>query len=810
MQNITEGLNSEQTSAVKHIHGALFVMAPIGTGKTKVLAHRAAYAVGQDINPGSMLCLSFTNKASKEMRSRVQEMLPESYRDIRINTFHGFCTFLLRTDGDRLGLHADFTIFDDEDMVEMVRQNVAGLEGLKSNDIYTLIENAKLLGKFNNYLKPDDLTRYNNAIRENHALDFIDLIQCTQELLSTFSDIRQKWQNRFNWIQVDEFQDTNHHEYQIIRMLAVNHKNIAFFGDLDQTIYEWRGSEPKVITKDIYNTFSPVKQILFTRNYRSTRNILKAAWGVINHYPGKTTLEISPQVAEEGEPVYIHNADSIEKEGRFIAEEILRLNREKNADFGKIAVLTRTNGHAADMSYELSKAGVPHFLVDQFKFFKRTEIKDMLALLETSVNLYNTNALKRVLLRTAEGIGEVTIKKILNLPQELGCRLTDFLRSDTIEHADPFRTLIDAYNNNNIVIFDTETTGLNFAQDDIIEIAAVRYGRDGIKEEFQKYIKTNRSLEETTHVHGITEEMLASEGEEPRSVLSAFLEFSRDAVICGHNVVYDLNMTSGNCQRNDLQPFRPAASYDTLDLSRRFLRSERYTLTALKNLLGLPTQPTHRALDDVKTTAELLSHLITIITKNEKERKEAVTVYINQFRKFYEKVTEWRRRAQTERPADLFDYIIQNSGLAEQVSRMDEADRRQMHLKELRNIMMQFDDPQLGPEESLRSILSTAALGDDRDRLVGAERKVSVITAHQSKGLEFDTVFIAGVFDQGFPGYFAVKENKLSEEHRLFYVCITRAKERLYITYPAVNNWGRKTLPSRFLKYISEEVVRRV
>lgn len=810
MQKILEGLNSEQTSAVEHINGALFVMAPIGTGKTKVLAHRAAYAAEQGISPGSMLCLSFTNKASKEMRARVQQMLPERYREIRVNTFHGFCTFLLRTDGDRLGLHADFTIFDDEDMVEIVRQNVAGLEGLKNNDIYTLIENAKLLGKFNNYLKPDDLARYNNAIRESHALDFIDLIQCTRELLETNADIRKKWQSRFNWIQVDEFQDTNHHEYQIIRMLAAHHKNIAFFGDLDQTIYEWRGSEPHEITKDINKTFSPVKHILFTRNYRSTKNILSAAWGVINNYPGKSTLKITPQVAVKGEPVYIHRADSVSAEGKFIAAEILRLNAETNADFGKMAVLTRTNGHAADMSYELGKAGVPHFMVDQYKFFKRTEIKDMLALLETTVNLYNTNALKRVLLRTAEGIGEVTVKKILNLPQELGLRLTDFLRSDTIEHGDPFRTLIDAYNNNNIVIFDTETTGLNFAEDDIIEIAAVRFGRDGIKDEFQKLVKTERSLEETTGVHGITAKMLAERGEDARSVLNEFIEFSRDAVICGHNVVYDINMTSGNSLRNGLPAFRPKASYDTLDLSRRFFRSEKYTLTALKTLLNLPSQPTHRALDDVKTTADLLTHLITKITATAQERVKAAAVYISPFRKFYEKVIQWRGKALTERPADLFDLILQDSGLAEQVSRMDDADRRMMHLKELRNIMVQFDDPQLGPVEALRSILSTAALGDERDRLVGADRKVSVITAHQSKGLEFDTVFIAGVFEQGFPGYYAVKDNKLSEEHRLFYVCITRAKERLYITHPGVNNWGRKTLPSRFLKYIPEDVVKRV
>jgi DNA helicase-2/ATP-dependent DNA helicase PcrA len=158
----------------------------------------------------------------------------------------------------------------------------------------------------------------------------------------------------------------------------------------------------------------------------------------------------------------------------------------------------------------------------------------------------------------------------------------------------------------------------------------------------------------------------------------------------------------------------------------------------------------------------------------------------------------------------VFDYILQSSGLVEQVSRMDDADRRQMHLRELRNIILQFDDQQLAPEEALRGILSTAALGDDRDRMIGAERKVSVITAHQSKGLEFDTVFIAGVYDQGFPGYFAVKENKLSEEHRLFYVCITRAKERLYITWPAVNNWGYRTQPSRFLKYIPAGVVKKV
>lgn len=839
--DVFEGLDPEQAQAVSRLEGGLLLMAPVGTGKTTVIARRAAHAVNSGVDPDRILCLTFTNRAAREMRDRIRSYCGVEGAGIWVGTFHAFCAMVLRREADRLGLFADFCVYDEEDSHGILREVWQEL-GVKANPndygrleqlLYRCAETAKLgphLGRAVDLRKmfwselsrvplrgtvipaafdpARVLERYNERLIDNHALDFADLVARVAGLFSEDPEALARWRERFCWIQVDEMQDTNLAEYAVISALAREHKNLALFGDLDQTVYEWRDSVPQEIVRRFRREFAPVVEVSLRRNYRSTAHILKACAAVIGRYRNAVTRDPLCQSAEDGPKIAVLAGQTPAEEARLIGAQIRRL-AAGGLPYGNMAVLCRTNRYCELVSGALESLDIPHLTIDRYRFFRRAEIKDALAHLRLLVNPHDTNSLHRVLERPPKGIGPATLKAVAACPAAAGLRLADLLDPEVLAGSDPFAPLLEALAEGRLVVVDTETTGLEVAREDVIELAAVKLGPSGELDRFHRYLGTAKPLGDFARAHGLTEELLARDGEPPERVYADFLEFVRGCVLVGHNVGFDAAVLAPGVRRAGLE-WPQTRLYDTLDLSRRFLPGlPRYRLADVCAALGVKTAPSHRAADDVKATCGVLARLLPRVREGAADRRKTIGQVAAQFRPVAGALVSWRRRSLEERPADLLQRVLDESGLARWWKRQGDGPRRLAHLEELVRLFRWLDDPALPPQEALRDVLIRAALGQESDRCLLGEDKVPVLTVHQAKGLEFHTVFVAGAVDagtDGFPTWQAERDGRLDEEHRLFYVAMTRARRRLVFSWhEADGGWRRRR--SRFIDLIPAELL---
>ncbi len=830
--------NDEQRRAIECYDRAVLVMAPVGTGKTKTITDRAVKAIENGFDPRSMLCLSFTNKAAREMKERISQVLPKKSGEITISTFHGLCAGILRAEAATLGIDSDFLIYDEEDCRELFSQlwhayglnvpredqdrfefmlssaaakaRLSRYDEVTPRDAYTIFAEALREGYFKDLDRTQDfrfkelLQDYVALLRENHALDFADLIVGVNLLWDRHPLALARWQERFTWIQVDEVQDTNRSEYRILAMMAARHKQLSFFGDIDQTIYEWRGSSPFAIIDHYRKEFAPVTEIAFVRNYRSTRNILQACEALIVQNANAVTKQIQPNVADTGDPVMIHEASSPAAEAKWIANEIERLRHAWNLSYRDFAVLVRTNFTARDFSSAFERFNVPHVKVDEFKFFQRAEIKAALAHTRLLLNRFDGTSIMRYLETPPKRIGDATLNDIAGGPKAAGLRLCDLLSGS----GDPFEPLLQHLYENKVVVFDLETTGLNRGEDEIVELAAARCGVNGIVETYHAYIRNSRPVGDSFRTHNLSDEFLSENGRDVREVLREFETFSQDCVLSGHNVFsFDLPMLAAARQRMGMKPVEAAGVFDTLDMTRRFFRLPRYTLAQIAQSLKLPTQPTHRADADVAATVELLLQIKTKLEDGAAERKAAAARHAPKFKTLVAKLNYWRERMELERPPELLARVLEESGLQEHYLSSEDGEKRLLHLEELQRLFAKHDDTSLEPREALRNIMGIVALGTDADRQMAGEDRVLVLTVHQAKGLEFDTVFIAGATDDEFPSRRSQREGRTDEEHRLFYVAMSRAKRRLFITWPSAGARGRKNIRSRYVQMLPPHVV---
>ena len=838
-------LNPEQRTAVDLCDGSILVMAPVGTGKTDVITLRAVRAVERGTEPAAMLCLSFTNKAAKEMKTRLRHFLGRQATEISARTFHALCAGILRMEAQTLGLDGDFVIYDEEDCRELLgaiwrsfgiqvpREEVDRFEFLlfeaagrarlrkygedaaqKPDDIFrTMLETSSLrsLNRSQNFRFVAILHEYVAVLRDNHALDFSDLILGVNILWDEHPAALARWQEKYRWIQVDEVQDTSRPEYRILSRLAAAHRNLSFFGDIDQTIYEWRGSAPVELLDRYRREFGPVTEIHFVRNYRSTRNILDACAAVLRGCPDAVTHEILPQMAESGEKVRIHEALRLSSEADWIADRIREIKEAEALSYRDFAVLTRTNFTARRLSSAFESIGLPHVKVEEFKFFQRAEIKNTLAHLRLLVNRHDAGSAARFLQSPPKGIGPATVAELRAEPRAAGLKLGDMLDAGALEAGDPFAALLEAYAAGNLVVFDVETTGLDTAHDEIVQLAAARCGAGGISEKFHAWLRPSRSVGSSFEVHRISDDFLAQNGREPGEVFEEFRGFCGSATLAGHNLAaFDLPILVSQMRRLQLPDPAIAATYDTLDLTRRFHKLPRYTLGHIAKALALPTTPTHSAEADVATTVELAGLLCREAQECAAVRREAIRKHGAKFLPWARKLGAWKLRAQRERPAALLLHVLEDAGLAAFFEGQDGGARRVEHLKTLVRLFEMHDDPALEPEEALLSLLNLASLGTDLDRHLNDEDAVLLLTAHQAKGLEFNTVFIADATDSEFPSWRSRREGRTNEEHRLFYVAMSRAKRRLFLSYPALDSYGRETLPSRYIGMIPGDVSERV
>lgn len=425
---LLNGLNPEQQSAVKATDGPLLLMAGAGSGKTRVLTHRIAYLIVEKrVNPYNILAITFTNKAAREMRERIGKMMGGAAEEIWISTFHSMCVRILRRDIDRMGFNRNFTILDTGDQQSVVKgilkdknldpkkydpRAILGAISSAKNELIDPEEYAKTAGGYFEQTVSDVYTEYQKRLRKNQALDFDDLIMMTIQLFQRVPEVLEYYQRKFQYIHVDEYQDTNRAQYMLVKFLANRFKNLCVVGDSDQSIYRWRGA-------DIANILSFEKDypnaavILLEQNYRSTKRILLAANKVIENNVTRKAKNLWTENPEGNKLVY-YRADSEQGEAQFVAGKIKELTRDSKYKNSDIAILYRTNAQSRVMEEVLLKSNIEYSIVGGTKFYDRKEIKDMLAYLRLISNPDDDISLQRIINVPKRGIGSSSVDKMAN------------------------------------------------------------------------------------------------------------------------------------------------------------------------------------------------------------------------------------------------------------------------------------------------------------------------------------------------------------------------------------------------------------
>lgn len=812
-------LNFEQNAIASHTEGAILALAPVGTGKTRVLAERVLNAINRGVSPERILCLTFTNRAAKEMNERLSQYCPDQLHYIKIKTFHGLCTSMLRIEARQLGLPADFVIYDDADCVELVKEVFNLPTNRDAQQLFFDLANCKIQARdcqLSLSYPLEELyaslgtnlagyaAQYQTVLQKRHALDFADLVYYAHVILNYKLEISQRWANKFDLVQVDEVQDTHLSEYKIVKHLAANSRNLAMIGDLDQTIYGWRGSEPDKVVAEFKRDFNPTEYSL-TWNYRATKTLLNAASDFADSFEYRQTKITPASDCEIGELIQVHLARNERSEAEWIGEQIQQLaGNQKDFAYSRVAILTRNNRRTEVVSQILEYMGIPCVTVERFQFFMRQEVKDALAYLRLILNPFDAGAMRRALLRPSRGIGDATVKSLIEEGKNCGFSLTDMVSSRTFADGDPFSTLLKAYSSGAVTVFDVETTGFSASHDEVIEIAAIRLVEGKLQAEFHAYIANTVSVGDSERIHGHSDQFLAKHGRPAGDVFREFFEFVSNSLLVGHNVGFDIKMVVAQARKASITV--PKLQWeDTLELANRFIESERYSLEALAKRLNLAHLPNHKAMDDVLATIDLLAVLIPLVQRKASYRQALVRHYAENFKGLAEQMDNWRHASQTLRPSDLLNKLLVESGL---YSYYQAEDKRLKNLLNLVQMFQKQDDPNLHSDTALRGILEFTALAKNLDQVSQDDNQVPIITVHQSKGLEFDSVFIAGVTEDEFPSFFSVRDKNLEEERRLFYVAMTRAKQRLFISAYLRDFKGFSKSPGKFIEKISKEYIR--
>ena len=429
-----DSLNSAQREAVLTTEGPLLVLAGAGSGKTRVLTFRIAHMLGDlGVKPWQVLAITFTNKAAAEMRERLAALIPSGTRGMWVCTFHAMCVRMLREDADLLGYTGQFTIYDDDDSKRMVRDIMQAL-GIEQKQFPINMIRSKISSAKNAMIGPEDMLKSADSpndkkaaqvylelerrLRAANAMDFDDLLVRTLELLRTRPEVLDKYQERFRYISVDEYQDTNHVQYEIANLLAAKYQNLMVVGDDDQSIYSWRGADITNIL-DFEKDFKNCKTVKLEQNYRSTGHILSAANAVVRHNSQRKDKRLFTAEGD-GEKIQAFQASDERDEGRWIAGEIEKLH-SKGTSYDDIAVFYRTNAQSRILEDMFLRAGVPYKIVGGTRFFDRAEIRDVMAYLKMIVNPADEMSVKRVINTPRRGIGSTSIQKIEQLARDNRC-----------------------------------------------------------------------------------------------------------------------------------------------------------------------------------------------------------------------------------------------------------------------------------------------------------------------------------------------------------------------------------------------------
>ena len=860
--------NKKQQQVINELNQNILLSAGAGTGKTNVLSYRVANILNKNrANADEILCLTFTNKACRELKNRITSQLDfETANKITIRTIHGFAYQVITTTAKKAQtIFKEFVIFDDEDQKTLIRQTIANFPKARALDIqyivncieqlkqeralkhiytedieadYTTIYHQHL--KFNktfNQQQNDNLTKffqfdglniiinYELALQQMHGLDYKDLIANAYRLFQD-ENICLSWRKRYKYIMIDEMQDTSSFEYTMLENLF-SANNIMLCGDEFQTIYEWRGSNPQKILTAFTEKYNPLI-INFNENYRSTKLLLEMAYNtLINLFCKETILHsyaknLLSKSSELGHKIELKQANSLANEAQWIFQNIVNLLPLVETPT-QIAILVRQNNYLQNLTlhlnylaniYNQKNQETPiHFIqIDNIRFFKRQEIKDVLSIMKYLINPNDYLSLQRILINLIPNIGIRTIKQISSAEYlQNGLRLSDFINANFQNpNYEPFSDLISAYLSKDIIVFDIEGTGTDIFADNIIQLSAIKIRKGKKIAEFNRYLKSDKPVGDSEKVHHISDEYLQTHGENPELVLQEFCQFIQDAIITGHNIRgYDMDILNQNLLKHNLKPVDFSnINFDTLDLVRRFYPNlPNHKLEFLSNHFQFETKSNHNSLDDVFATWELLHKLLEDkIIPTAKKRSELINKQKNKFIHVAQNFQKLH--------SILNDNLLLENLITQIVKEFDlvniyKANATQdgaVRLENIRNLF-RLAKAELNSHRGtngIKELLQYASLSNtDLDALTSSHPKIPIITIHQAKGLEFDYEFLAGMNDDIFPSYFSTRNGPITEEEkRLFYVAITRAKKALFLS-----SSGR---PSRLLNYIPEQFITKI
>ena len=860
-------LNDAQQMVAEDGTHHILLTAPAGTGKTGTLARRIARLVEKGMAaPEEILCLTFTNKACREMEHRIQEYMGEKGQGVSVKTIHGFCYELIQAEADNPeNRYVNLSVWDEEDCRELMDDILEKWNTRPGNErqmirnsryfFYDvdkakrwLLERNRYTGEAADYLaamnaispnpfnvdknraRAEMAASYDRQLHSLGGMDFNDILIGALHLLSD-DGCRRRWSSRFRYLHVDEMQDMSMLEYGIVLQLA-SQARVLLAGDYFQTIYEWRGSDPIQLIQRFTREFHP-KVYTFTENYRVTPLLLKAAEGYLRNAFSKDIPDersfVSSVREGQGEPIVIHPAfETLDGEARWIIQciEFLVHKQKKlqEAEQGKICILCRNNAYNERLEEAFTRqlnqlkadgSGRWDFIrflrIGEEKLYRKREVKDVLAALHLAVNPFDNNSARRLCLNWGKGIGEATVKKILSSDyRKLGIALSDFLRPDVLRNADTYGTLLQALDEGRLTVFDVESTGTSTSTDEIVQLAAVTLNRDGqVTARFNRLVKPSGPVGESEKIHHISDERLKAEGEPPEKVFADFLAFTRNHILAGHNVSYDIHILMSQIRRLGMDPVETPAWVDTLEIFRRYYPElKNHKLEYLGEVFKVHHKSSHNAYDDILATAEILMYAVNHHLRPERDaRRACISPYVSLFMPMARIVQDISRMSWKQNPNALIGQVISQLNMDEYFTQHGKTRERQ-HLEELKRCAEAYPDYGRPPQDVLQEYLAMTAL-DAGDEILwqSGQAGVPIATVHQAKGMEFDFVFMAGMADENFPSFGALKAGMLMEEKRLFYVAITRARKRLFISWNIQSSRFGDAGASRFIANLPKDTV---
>ncbi|MCY9207895.1 DNA helicase PcrA [Bacillus subtilis] len=533
---LLSGLNPVQQEAVKTTDGPLLLMAGAGSGKTRVLTHRIAYLMAEKhVAPWNILAITFTNKAAREMKERVESILGPGADDIWISTFHSMCVRILRRDIDRIGINRNFSILDTADQLSVIKgilkernldpkkfdpRSILGTISSAKNELTEPEEFSKVAGGYYDQVVSDVYADYQKKLLKNQSLDFDDLIMTTIKLFDRVPEVLEFYQRKFQYIHVDEYQDTNRAQYMLVKQLAERFQNLCVVGDSDQSIYRWRGA-------DITNILSFEKDypnasvILLEQNYRSTKRILRAANEVIKNNSNRKPKNLWTE-NDEGIKISYYRGDNEFGEGQFVAGKIHQLHSSGKRKLSDIAILYRTNAQSRVIEETLLKAGLNYNIVGGTKFYDRKEIKDILAYLRLVSNPDDDISFTRIVNVPKRGVGATSLEKIASYAAVNGLSFfqaiqqVDFIgvSAKAANALDSFRQMIENLTNMQDYLSITELT------EEILD-----------KTEYREMLKAEKSIEAQSRLENIDEFLSVTKNFEQKSEDKTLVAFLTDLAL---------------------------------------------------------------------------------------------------------------------------------------------------------------------------------------------------------------------------------------------------------------------------------------